>query len=250
MDQLTLPAIGLVVGFVVGLTGMGGGVIMTPLLLLVFSMPPSLAVGTDLAYSVPTKIVGAWQHFRLGTVDLDRVRWLAFGSVPAAVVAVALLGVFRKMPWIEQGLRRSVGLALLLAAGLMLYRLFRPEVGIETGAIRPVPLVAVGAIGGFLVGLTSVGSGSIMMALLILLAPLPSRRLVGTDVFHAALLVFVSALGHAALGHIDFSVAGRLLIGSIPGVVLGARLSSRAPRRFLQVALATLLVLAGLKLTA
>lgn len=249
-----LPLFGFVVGLLVGLTGMGGAVVMTPLLMLGLGLPPTIAVGTDLVYATVTKLAGAWQHWRQGTVDFQVVRALALGSLPASLAAVGLLTWLRRE---EAGLAdvwlgRAIGLALILAALLMLQRVFLGNARVSpVGAptrCRAGVITLIGALGGFLVGLTSVGSGSLILALLVFVVPLSTERLVGTDVAHAALLVGTVALAHLYLGHVDLALAGQLLAGSVPGVLLGSRLTLQVPRRALQVGLAGLLVTSAVQL--
>jgi uncharacterized membrane protein YfcA len=248
-----LPVFGFVVGLLVGLTGMGGGVLMTPLLMLGLGLPASTAVGTDLAYSTVTKLAGAWQHRRQGTVDRRVVAAMATGSIPATILAVTLLAWLnhRDAALTDRWLQRAVGLMLVIAAALMLRRLLRPQPdysalstqGRPLGTALPLRrLIAIGALGGFVVGITSIGSGSVIIALLVLVAPLPSRQLVGTDVAHAALLVGAAALGHLLVGEVDLPLAALLLTGSVPGVLLGSRLVVVVPRRPLQIGLAGLLM--------
>ena len=246
-----LAAYGFVVGLLVGLTGMGGGVLMTPLLMLGLGMPATAAVGTDLAYSLVTKLAGSWQHLRQRTVDMALVKALALGSVPASMLAVAMLAWLehRRVAGLEHGLARAIGGALVVAAGLLAWRaLSAAEPRLHGVAHRRVAIAAVGAVGGLLVGLTSVGSGSVIMALLVFFVPLEPRTLVGSDVVHAAILVGVAAAGHALLGNVDLGLAAQLLVGSVPGVIVGSRLTLRTPRRLLQAALALLLILSGLRL--
>ncbi len=245
-----LPIYGFVVGVLVGLTGMGGGVLMTPLLMLGLGMPATAAVGTDLAYSTLTKLAGAWQHWRQGTVDGRVVRSMALGSVPAALVAV---GVVSWLHGSDQGrvdvwLERAIGVMLGVAAVLMLRRVLAGSGGHQvaldrSGAHPTARLVAIGALGGFLVGLTSIGSGSLIIALLVMTISLRPERLVGTDVAHAFLLVGAAAVAHfVVLREVDVALAAKLLVGSIPGVLLGSRLTLWVPRRPLQVGMAGLLL--------
>lgn len=245
-----LPVYGLVVGMLVGLTGMGGGVLMTPLLVLGLGMPATAAVGTDLAYSTITKLVGGWQHWRQGTVDLRVVRSLALGSVPATLVAVTTLYLLHdtKSADINTLLERMIGVMLIVAASLMVYRMWR---GSYAGAEHARPtvefptrrLIAIGALGGFLVGLTSIGSGSLIIALLVMTIALAPDKLVGTDVAHAFLLVGAAALAHMfLLRDVDVALAAKLLMGSIPGVLIGSRMAGWVPRRPLQGILAVLLL--------
>ncbi len=242
-----LPLFGFLVGLLVGLTGMGGGVVMTPLLMLSLGLPPTVAVGTDLTYAAVTKLAGAWQHWRQGTVDFRLTRDLALGSLPASLAAVELLTWLgqREAGLVDVWLERAIGVALILAALLMLQRVFMghaPVSPAETPICRRAGVIAIGALGGFLVGLTSVGSGTLMIALLVLIVPLSAETLVGTDVAHATLLVGTAALAHFHLGHVDLALVGQLLVGSVPGVLLGSRLMLRMPRRALQAGLAMLMM--------
>lgn len=243
-----LPLYGLTVGLLVGLTGMGGGVLMTPLLMLGLGMPATAAVGTDLAYSTLTKLAGTWQHWRQGTVDTAVVRGLAAGSVPGSLVAIALLVWLRgeNQERLDGVLERSIGVMLAVAAVLMLRRVLtgrHDHATVEREAShRAAKLAAIGALGGVAVGLTSIGSGSLIIALLVMTVPLTADRLVGTDVAHAFLLVGVAAVGHLFLGDVDLGLAAKLLVGSVPGVVIGSRLTLWVPRRPLQIGLAGLLL--------
>jgi uncharacterized membrane protein YfcA len=252
-----LPIYGLIVGMLVGLTGMGGGVLMTPLLVLGLGMPATAAIGTDLAYSSITKLAGTWQHWRQGTVDIRVVRALAIGSIPATLVAVATLFFLQSVDAtaVDAVLERSIGVMLIVAATLMLRKLWRGSRGTvdslpEHLVIYPTgKLVAIGALGGFLVGLTSIGSGSLIIALLVVSISLTPEKLVGTDVAHAFLLVGAAALAHFfVLRDVDVVLAGKLLIGSIPGVLIGSRLTVWVPRRPLQAGLAVLLLTTAVSL--
>jgi uncharacterized membrane protein YfcA len=246
-----LPIYGLIVGMLVGLTGMGGGVLMTPLLVLGLGMPATAAIGTDLAYSSITKLAGTWQHWRQGTVDMRVVRALAIGSIPATLVAVATLFFLHSIDAtaVDDVLERFIGVMLVVAAALMLRKLWLST----RGTAEPAPehlvayptgkLMAIGAFGGFLVGLTSIGSGSLIIALLVVTVSLSPEKLVGTDVAHAFLLVGAAALAHLfVLNDVDVVLAGKLLLGSIPGVLIGSRLTVWVPRRPLQAGLAVLLL--------
>jgi uncharacterized protein len=252
-----LPIYGLIVGLLVGLTGMGGGVLMTPLLVLGLGMPATAAIGTDLAYSSITKLAGTWQHWRQGTVDMRVVRALAIGSIPATLVAVATLFFLHSVDAtaVDIVLERFIGVMLVVAAAMMLQKLWR-----STRGTTPVPLqllvtyptrklMAIGAFGGFLVGLTSIGSGSLIIALLVITVSLSPEKLVGTDVAHAFLLVGAAALAHLfVLKDVDVLLAGKLLIGSIPGVLIGSRLTVWMPRRPLQAGLVVLLLTTAVSL--
>jgi uncharacterized membrane protein YfcA len=251
--DLTLPATGFVVGILIGLTGIGGGAIMTPFLILVLGTRPVVAVGTDLAYGAVTKIVGAWLHWRQGTVDLRLALRLAAASVPAGLLAVLAL---RTMPpssaAADAAVRRGLGLVLILVAVLMVVRL-RGSVSIAIPARWRAPLqgrgtYVIGAIVGALVGFTSVGSGSLLVPFLVSVYPLSTAQIVGTDVFHAALLVTATAAGHAQGNSVDWALAASLLIGSVPGVTIGSWMAPRVSSRVLRAALAALLLLTGVNL--
>src|SRR5215216_3681924 len=236
-----LPIYGLIVGMLVGLTGMGGGVLMTPLLVLGLGMPATAAIGTDLAYSSVTKLAGTWQHWRQGTVDMRVVRALAIGSVPATLVAVVTLFFLHSVD--------------ATAVNAVLRRLWLGKHGVAEAPPRhlvafPVgKLIAIGAFGGFLVGLTSIGSGSLIIALLVITISLTPEKLVGTEVAHAFLLVGAAALAHLfVLKDVDVALAGKLLVGSIPGVLIGSRLTVWVPRRPLQAGLAVLLLTTAVSL--
>lgn len=244
-----LPVYGLVVGVLVGLTGMGGAVLMTPLLMLGLGMPPTTAVGTDLVYSTVTKLAGTWQHWRQGSVDTRVVRAMAIGSLPATLVAVVVLFAIRghSEAGVDHWLERAVGVMLAVAAVLMLRRVLLGSRNTTTMSDRLVryqtpKLIAIGAFGGFIVGMTSIGSGSLIIALLVMTVPLTAEKLVGTDVAHAFLLVGVASIGHLFLGDVDLLLAAKLLVGSIPGVLIGSRLTLWVPRRPLQIGLAGLLL--------
>ena len=229
-----LPLYGLIVGTLVGLTGMGGGALMTPLLVLGLGMPATAAIGTDLAYSSIAKLAGTWQHWRQGTVDIRVVRALAVGNVPATLVAVVTLFFLHTVDAtaVNAVLEQFIGVMLVIAAGLMLQKLWRGKRGVEDAPAEHLAnfptgkLVAIGAVGGFLVGLTSIGSGSLIIALLVITVSLTPEKLVGTDVAHAVLLVGVAALAHLfILNDVDVVLAAKLLVGSIPGVLIGSRLT-------------------------
>jgi len=220
-------------------------------------MPATAAIGTDLAYSSVTKLAGTWQHWRQGTVDVRVVRALAVGSVPTTLAAVATLYFLHSVDAtaVNAVLERFIGVMLVVAATLMLHKIWRGTRGVA----EPPPqhlvtlptgkLMAIGAFGGFLVGLTSIGSGSLNIALLVITISLTPEKLVGTDVAHAFLLVGAAALAHLfVLKDVDVVLAGKLMIGSIPGVLIGSRLTVWVPRRPLQAGLAVLLLTTAVSL--
>jgi uncharacterized membrane protein YfcA len=248
---------GLGVGILVGMTGMGGGTLMTPLLILVVGVKPVVAVGTDLAYAAVTKTVGGWRHFRKGTVFPRMAFWLAVGSCPGALLGVWLLDRLRDS-WGEDFdafMLVSIGAALLLTGGLVLLRALSAadHAARERDAFRlqtrhKVAAVALGGSIGFILGITSAGSGTLIAIGLILGFRLRPRRVVGTDVAHAAVLLWVAALAHLVSGNIDFGLAGTILLGSIPGVWIGANFSTMLPQDWLRIALGTIMLVSGMAL--
>ncbi|HEX7044103.1 MAG TPA: sulfite exporter TauE/SafE family protein [Burkholderiales bacterium] len=246
---------GLIVGFIVGLSGMGGGSLMTPLLVLLFGIPPATAVGTDLLYASITKAGGVWVHQRRGNLDWRLVGWLAAGSIPTAVVtvlALAALGI--EEDDLEALVSAVLGGALMLTAVALLLRDRLQQLS-ERGSAGDRPAstrrtahltLATGAALGVLVTISSVGAGVLGMAALLWLYPrLPSVKLVGTDIAHAVPLTAVAGLGHFYLGSVDLALLGYLLLGSLPGIYLGSQLSSRFPERLLRPALAGMLIVVG-----
>ncbi len=252
--DLTLALAGLGVGIVVGLTGMGGGALMTPILVLVFGVPPVAAVSSDLAASAVMKPFGGWVHALRGTVNWRLVGWLCAGSVPSAFCGVLLLRLLGDSETVQHTIKVALGAALLLAAGGMLAKAWvtrhqRGDGPAEPIEIRPIATLLVGVGGGVIVGLTSVGSGSlIIVALLALYPKLRANDLVGTDLIQAIPLVVSAAVGHALFGDLRLDIAGAVLLGSIPGVLLGARISSRAPGGIVRAALVIVLLASALKL--
>ena len=243
---------GLLVGFVVGLTGMGGGALMTPILVLLFKINPLAAVSSDIVAAVVMKPIGGGVHFRRGTVNLNLVRWLALGSVPAAFCGVLVLRAIGA-PEFSDRLKVLLGAVLLVAAGAIIAKGAlqgrRPGGGVHAVIVRPGRTVLIGIIGGLVVGMTSVGSGSVMIVLLMLLYPaLSSNELVGTDLVQAIPLVLSAAIGHLFFGDLQVALTLSLLAGSIPGVYIGARVSSRAPDRVIRPVLVIVLIVSALKL--
>ena len=249
--ELTIAGLG--VGFIVGLTGMGGGALMTPILVLLFGVAPLTAVSSDLVVSLVMKPVGGTVHLRRGTVRRDLVGWLVVASVPAAFAGVLLIKALGGDD-VSHLVKRALGVTLLLASSGMLLKMWlqarHPAPANAFGfTIRPVPTLLIGLIGGLIVGMTSVGSGSLMIVALMFLYPrLTGAELVGTDLIQAIPLVGSAALGHLLFGDVHFDVAGSLLLGALPGVYIGARLSSAAPDRLIRPILALVLVISGWKL--
>ncbi|HXV05867.1 MAG TPA: sulfite exporter TauE/SafE family protein [Solirubrobacterales bacterium] len=251
----TIIIFGFGIGTLVGMTGMGGGSLMTPLLILIFGTQPTTAIGTDIFYSAITKTVGGWRHLRMKTVNMDLVKWLALGSVPAAVAGVGLISVLERHIDPERldslvyavlgGTLLMVGVVTLTRA-LILRGLVDERDNFEVQRRHKVAAVTIGATTGFVIGITSAGSGTVIAILLIAVFRLAPKKVVGTDVFHAAVLLWAAGLAHWVGGNVDFTLAGNILIGSLPGVVIGAALSDKAPQGFIRTALGLVLVASGI----
>ena len=245
---------GFVVGVAVGLTGVGGGALLTPVMVLFFRVPAGVAVSSDLVVSLFIKPVGSAVHLRRGRPRLDIVRWLMAGSVPAAFTGVLLLRLLGDHA--ADALKPMLGAALVLTAvaiigksAIVRHRSPNDGEAAPPAPVRPLPTLLVGAVGGLLVGLTSVGSGSLMLIGLAALYPqLTGRELVGTDLVQAVPLVAAATVGHLLFGSVDAHLATSVLLGALPGVYLGARLSSRASDRVVRPILSTVLAASGLKL--
>jgi uncharacterized membrane protein YfcA len=255
--DLILTFAGFGVGVIVGLTGMGGGALMTPLLVLAFGVPPLAAVSSDLAASAVMKPFGGWVHARRGTVNWSLVRWLCLGSVPSAFCGVLLARLLPNGAQVQHAIQIALAIALVLAAaGLIAKAYLGRRRSARTGPreastirVRPVATVLLGAVGGLVVGLTSVGSGSLMIVVLLMLYPaLRPNDLVGTDLVQAVPLVASAALGHVFFGDLHLDLAATILIGSVPGVLLGSRLSSRAPAGVVRAGLIAILLASAAKL--
>lgn len=257
MDWLSTLA-GFLVGAIVGLTGVGGGSLMSPLLILMFGVAPATAVGTDLWFAAITKVAGGAMHHRQDNTDWQIVKRLCWGSLPA--VALTLWWLWDHGQRAESGglIVRTLGIALVLSAlatpfRRMLAARFARADGARTQAFlrwQPALTVAAGALLGTLITLTSVGAGALGATLLLLLYPirLTAKRLVGTDIVHAVPVALIGGIGHAVIGNIDLRLLGALLLGSIPGVLLGARLTDRLPERYVTPALAVVLLIVGTRL--
>ena len=257
--EMAIAAFG--IGIVIGLTGMGGGALMTPTLVLLFNVPPLTAVSSDLVVSAATKPVGTVVHMRNGTIHWKIVLWLVVGSVPAAFCGALVIAWVGPLAGVSEFVKTALGVVLLIAAAGLVGRAYLTLRQNMTGqasaagpsgrdiAVRVVPTVLVGVIGGLVVGLTSVGSGSLVIIALMTMYPLlTANRLVGTDLAQAVPLVIAAAAGHLLFGDVDWSVVLPLLVGSIPGAYFGARLSSRASAGLVRRALALVLLTAGLKM--
>lgn len=249
-----ITLLGLFVGFLVGLTGVGGAALLTPILVM-FGINPSIAVGTDLMYNSITKLFGSIQHLRQKTVNLPLVKYLAMGSVPGAVIAVGLLYysdlMFQNQ---EQLTKHALGYVLIVVAIITLVRtLFDHRFSTNHWQEKPLHekrtlTILIGGILGFIVGLTSIGSGSLYALAMLYFFNLKASELVGTDIAHAFLLVTAAGFLHAGIGNVDYLLVINLLIGSIPGVILGSSLSAKVPAKPLRAVIAAIIFLSGLKL--
>ena len=252
--ELTLT--GLLIGLLVGFTGMGGGSLMTPVLVLVFDFQVVIAVGTDILHGAIFKTIGAWRHRVLGNVHARLAFWFALGSIPASLAGVYVVEVLQRRYGDDVNDIASVilGVGLVLGGvGLVLRTFLRRRPPDE----RPYRLrhrdrligVLVGLAGGFILGLTSVGSGTFFGLMLLLLFPFTAAKIVGTDIWHAAALLWAAGLAHLWAENVDLAATGWLALGSIPGILAGSQLTVRLPERAVRLALASVLLLAGLRLT-
>ena len=241
---------GLLVGILVGMTGMGGGSLMTPILILLFGFDAKVAVGTDILHGAVFKSFGAVRHRMLGTVHARLALWMLLGSAPLALVGVQIASGFGKGT--DSTMSRIVGGALILGGiGFVAKTFLRGRADDAPFLLRPrdrIIAVMIGATCGFVVGLTSVGSGTFFGLAMLLVYPLTAQKIVGTDIFHAAALLWVAGIGHLLHGNVNLHAMAWLLVGSIPGVLLGSQMSIKIPERSLRIAFAFVLVLSGIKL--
>ncbi len=243
-----------IVGLLVGLTGAGGGALMTPMLILLFSVKPAAAISSDLVAAVVMRPVGALVHLRKGTVNLRLVGLMTLGSVPMAFLGAWLLKQLGDSSSSQQDVEIALGAALLAGAAAMVVRFVMDRKSgprtarVDQVQIRPVPTVLIGMVGGLIVGMTSVGSGSLMIVLLLFAYPkLAAGRLVGTDLTQAVPLTAAAALGALAFGHVEFGVTASIIAGSVPAVLVGSLFSSRAKDSYIRPAITFVILASGLK---
>ncbi|MCL2770381.1 MAG: sulfite exporter TauE/SafE family protein [Solirubrobacterales bacterium] len=244
-----------VVGLLVGMTGAGGGALMTPMLILLFSVKPSAAISSDLVAAVLMRPVGAAVHMRRGTVHGGLLRWMVLGSVPMAFLGAYLLHLVGNTKSTEATVEQILGTALLAGAGAMVLRYYmdsregqRRTAQVHEIIAKPLPTLAIGMIGGLIVGMTSVGAGSLMIVLLLFLYPMiGAKQLVGTDLSQAVPLSLAAAAGALIFGHVDFGVTTSLVLGSVPAVLVGSLLSSSAPDHYLRPVITFVIFASGLK---
>src|SRR4051794_25044613 len=241
------------VGFLVGMTGMGGGSLMTPLLVLVFGVKPTTAIGTDIAYAAITKTAGSWRHLKLKTVNMPLVYWMAIGSVPMAILGVWVLDILKRQlgDQLDETVFAILAACLLVVGAATLLRGFflakkiqeRDDFKMHTR--HKVAAVGIGAATGFVIGLSSAGSGTLIGMMLIAVYRLTPRKVVGTDVVHAAILLWAAGIAHWIGGNVDVGLAANILVGSVPGVIIGSNLSVKWPQGALRYVLGLVLVGAG-----
>lgn len=254
--HLDLVVVGLVVGLLVGLTGMGGGALLTPLLVLFFQVAPLAAISSDLLASLVMKPVGAAVHLRYRSVNWRLVRWLTVGSVPAAFAGAVIVGSIGHTPAMQADLKLALGGALCASIGMTLLRQVLDRRANRRGErdegpplIRPLRTVGIGVISGLAVGMTSVGAGSLIIASLLIVYPqLRPAQLVGTDIVQSIPLVAAATVGHLLYGDVHLAVTISLLLGALPGVYFGARLSARGPAVLIRPVLAAVLLASALAL--
>jgi len=248
--QPTLLIFSFGIGLVMGLTSVGGAALMTPLLILGVGTSPFLAVGTDLVYGALTRFAGAWMHWKQGTVNVHVASRMFYGSIPGCLLGAVLLTILhRQWPDADTWLRRAIGVVLVLVACVLIARTFQLRVT-EWRPFDPDGrglVVAAGAVG-FLVGFTSVGSGSLLAPILLMMFPGNPARAVGTDIFHAAILATAASLAHMQAGNVSWALVPVLLVGSLPGVLVGSYLAPRLPARSLRAGVAMLLLATGIRL--
>lgn len=251
--DFTLTLAGAFVGLMVGITGMGGGALLTPILVLIFGIPPLTAISSDLVTSLVMKPVGGLVHFKRGSVNIEMVKWLSVGSVPAAFAGSAIIGRIGHSSHVQANLKIALGLALVLSFAASIAKAVidrrsgrRHE---EVIHVKPVRTVIIGVLGGFAVGMTSVGAGSLVIAMLLLAYPhMRPSQLVGTDIVQAIPLVASAAAGHLMFGEVHLALTTSLLIGALPAVWVGAMVSSRAPGWFVRPVIAGVLISSALAL--
>jgi uncharacterized membrane protein YfcA len=244
-----------IIGLLVGMTGAGGGALMTPMLILLFGITPSTAISSDLVAAVVMRPIGSAVHLRKGTVNLRLVGWMVVGSVPMAFLGAYLLHRLGNSKSDQTHIEVGLGVALLVGAAAMLLRYVLDhrsgttrDAAVHEVVARPIPTILVGMIGGLVVGMTSVGSGSLMIVFLLFLYPmLGASQLVGTDLSQAVPLTLSAALGALAFGHVSFGITVSLIIGSVPAVFIGSLVSSSAPDRYVRPAITFVIFASGLK---
>lgn len=252
--EAIIAIIGFVVGIMVGLTGVGGAALLTPILILI-GVQPTIAVGTDLVYNSLTKLFGTYQHWKQKTVNWKLVLYLSYGSIPGAVAAIVIIKTFDHFFQNQEHIIQSaLGMMLVIVSLTIIFKqLFPNKVKENRWQSRPLNekikmTIGIGFVLGFIVGLTSIGSGSLFAIAFLYFYRMHATELVGTDIAHAFFLATAAGLMHAGLGHVDYVLAANLLLGSIPGVVLGSSLSAKVKTRPLRTIIATIILISGVRL--
>jgi uncharacterized membrane protein YfcA len=263
MDYLLLPIFSFFIGMIVGITGIGGASLITPMLIFFFHVPPSIAISSDVVAATLMKVVGSWKHWQQKTIDVDLVKWLAMGSVSGSLLGVAVLYQLRKTGehHIDSLLLRLLGVMIVIVTLTALIQILLvtffpkinlpelPKLNVNTNKGRLITVI-IGGILGFCVGMTSVSSGSIFALVLMAFFRLDARKLVGTDITQAAILLIFTSLGHLALGTVDLNLVIPIWIGSVPGVIIGAKLCEIIPLRPLRFTIYGILMMVSWKLVA
>ncbi|NOU91841.1 TSUP family transporter [Paenibacillus sp. LMG 31456] len=251
--EWSIAAMGLLVGLLVGMTGVGGAALLTPLLILL-NISPTVAVATDLFYNSITKLFGSIQHYRQKTIDFKLVKYLAMGSIPGAVVAILLLELYPPLHNIQETIvKHMLGIVLIVVALASIAKLWFSKLEENRWQMKPITekrslTITIGIILGFIVGMTSIGSGSLFALAMMFFYRLGAARLVGTDIVHAFFLVTAAGILHAGFGNIDYGLAFNLLLGSVPGVIVGSSLSAKLPSKPLRTFMAAIILISGIKL--
>ncbi|GJD19717.1 hypothetical protein RIVM261_046730 [Rivularia sp. IAM M-261] len=261
MDYLILPSLSFVIGIIVGLTGIGGASLITPMLIFIFNVPPAVAVSSDIVAATLMKVVGGAKHWQQHTLDLQVVKWLALGSVPGSLVGVGILYLIRQTEVVnlDDILLRLIGgmilFVVLLGLGQLLITVFFPSFELPELSqfdlntyIGRIQTVSVGAVLGVMVGMTSVSSGSLFAMVLIAFFRLDAQKLVGTDIAQAAILLLFTSLGHIFLGTVNWNLVIPIWIGTVPGVIIGAKLCQIAPQLLLRFLIYVLLIVVSWQL--
>jgi uncharacterized membrane protein YfcA len=251
--EAEIVAMGFFVGALVGLTGVGGAALLTPVLMWI-GISPSVAIATDLFYNAVTKLFGSIQHIRQKTINLGLVKYMAIGSVPSAIGAVLLVQAYPPLAAHQDAImKHALGIVLIVVAVATILKQFFDKLGSNKWQEKALTdkrglTILIGVVLGFIVGLTSIGSGSLFALAMIYLYRMTAAELVGTDILHAFLLVTAAGAIHAMYGNINYALALNLLLGSVPGVILGSRLSAKVPGKPLRTFMAVIILISGLKL--
>jgi uncharacterized protein len=243
---------GFFVGILIGGTGMGGGLLITPLLIFGFKLTPSEAVGTDLIFAAVTKFFGTWQHWKQKTIDYILLKWVCHGSIPGMAFGLLFLNLIKNMMFLNLFISRSLGYVFILISIFMVIQLLKQDKKTSTNSFTESKkrwvIIAIGFCIGFLVSITSVGSGTLFMAVIFFLYSTSVPNLVGTDLLHGVIITGLAGIAHYSIGSIDISAVGNLLVGSLPGVILGSKMAFKLPKLYLQILLIIMMLVSAIKL--